>query len=117
MTNLEKLTNRLTTFRDDRDWKQFHSLKNLILSVGLEANELLALTQWKTDDAIENSISNPEFSQRLQDECADVLLYLLLIAERAGFDLSKAADNKINVNEKKYPVELSRGTAKKYNEL
>ena len=116
-TTLEALTERLIAFREARDWRQFHSLKNLILSVGLESAELLELTQWKDDGAVEDAIADPAFRARLAEECADVLLYLLLISERAGIDLTAAAAAKIETNEAKYPVEKSRGNARKYTEL
>lgn len=114
---LAELSDRLVAFRDARDWRQFHSLKNLILSANLEASELLELTQWKDDDAVESAAADPAFNRRLAEESADVLLYLLLIAERAGFDLAAAAAAKIDINETKYPVEKSRGNARKYTEL
>ncbi len=115
--DLKQLTDKLIAFRDERDWRQFHSLKNLILSLNLEASELLELTQWKSDEEIEDAIGSEDFSRRAGEECADVLLYLLLIAERAGIDLITTADAKIAQNAKKYPVEKSRGNARKYTEL
>jgi len=114
---LAELTDRLIAFRDARDWRQFHSLKNLILSVSLESAELLELTQWKDDETVDSSVSDPAFRDRLAEECADILLYLLLIAERTGFDLAAAASAKIETNEVKYPVEKSRGNARKYTDL
>lgn len=116
-TPLAELTERLIAFRDARDWARFHSLKNLILSVNLEAAELLELTQWQDDAAIEARAGEPEFRARLAEECADVLIYLLLIAERAGFELDAAALAKIEVNARKYPVDKARGTARKYTDL
>lgn len=114
---LEQLTKRLIEFRDERDWRQFHSLKNLILSVPLEAAELLEITQWKSDDDVEAGARDSATRQQLAEECADVFLYLLLIAERAGFDLAEAAAAKIEKNARKYPVEKARGNARKYTEL
>lgn len=114
---IAELSERLVSFRDARDWRQFHSLKNLILSVSLEAAELLELGQWKDDAEIEAAIADPEFRERLSEECADVFLYLLLICERAGIDLSQSAAAKIERNAEKYPVEKSRGNARKYTEL
>jgi NTP pyrophosphatase (non-canonical NTP hydrolase) len=116
-TTLAELTERLIAFRDARDWRRFHSLKNLIMSVSIESAELLELTQWQDDDAVEARIDEPEFRARLAEECADVLLYLLLIAERAGFDLDAAAQEKIDINARKYPVEKARGNARKYTDL
>lgn len=115
--SLDELTQRLLRFRDERDWRQFHSLKDLILSLNLEASELLELAQWKKEAVFEAEVADGVIRQRLQDECADVLLYLLLIAERAGIDLQLAAAEKIAANDLKYPVEKSRGSATKYTEL
>lgn len=114
---IESLTRRLLAFRDARDWKQFHNLKDLILSLNLEASELLELTQWKSGDDFEALVSTPALQAKLKEETADVLLYLLLVCERAGIDILSAADEKINRNEEKYPVEKAKGTAKKYDEL
>jgi len=104
-------------FRDDRDWRQFHMLKDLIVSVGIEAGELLELTQWKDSQAVEDAITDPDFRTRLSEEVSDVFLYLLLIAERAGIDVIEEANRKIDLNDAKYPVEKARGNAKKYTEL
>lgn len=121
MTNtrptLEELTTQLIEFRDARDWRQFHSLKDLILSLSLEASELLELSQWQPEARFEEDAANEPMQQRLKEECADVLLYLLLIAERTGIDLQVAAAEKIAANNAKYPVEKSRGTSAKYTEL
>jgi len=116
-TTLAELTDRLIAFRDDRDWRQFHSLKNLLQSVSIESAELLELTQWDDDAAVEARIGEPEFQARLAEECADVFIYLLLIAERAGFELDAAANEKIKLNARKYPVEKARGNARKYTDL
>ena len=114
---LPDLTRRLIQFRDARDWRRFHSLKNLILSANLEAAELLELTQWKDEAEVEAAAGDDEYRRRLAEESADVLLYLLLIAERAGFDLGEAAAAKIEANELKYPAEKARGNARKYTDL
>ncbi len=114
---LDDLTRRLIAFRDARDWRPFHGLKNLMLSLNLEAAEILELTQWKSDDEIEAAAADPGFRDRLGEECADVLLYLLLICERAGIDLEAAARAKMELNAVKYPVEKARGNARKYTSL
>lgn len=115
--SVSDLTRQLIAFRDARDWQQFHSLKDLILSLNLEASELLELAQWKSESDFEEEAQEAVMQQRLREECADVFLYLLLIAERAGIDIQQAAAEKIKANGKKYPVEKSRGTATKYNKL
>lgn len=117
MNDLAALQSALFKFRDDRNWKQFHTLKNLIASVSIEAAELLELTQWKTDDEMPAAKSDPVYRQALQEECADVLMYLLLVADEAGFDLLDAAAAKLKKNEQKYPVGLTYGSAKKYTKL
>ena len=103
---LNDLTQQLIEFRDARDWRQFHSLKDLILSLNLEAGELLELAQWKPEETFEIEAGTQPLQQRLREECADVLLYLLLIAERSGIDLQRAAAEKIKSNNLKYPCLL-----------
>ena len=115
--SLDALTERLIAFRDARDWRQFHSLKDLIVSLNLEAGELLELTQWKSESKFERDAEGAAMRARLAEECADILVYLLLIAERAGFDLPSAAADKIEDNEAKYPADKARGSAAKYTEL
>ena len=115
--NLQALTQALMTFRDARDWSQFHTLRNLIVSLNLEAAELLELTQWKNDEEIASLPEDEKRMEALQDECADILLYLLLIAEKTNFDLLRAAELKLEKNAQKYPVDKCRGSSRKYTEL
>lgn len=115
--DIDTLRRRLEAFRDERDWRQFHTLKDLIISVNIEAAELLELTQWKNEDELSRLRHDPAFRERLREECADVFLYLLLVAGEAGFDLLQAAADKIEKNAVKYPVERVRGSARKYTEL
>lgn len=110
--NLPELTQALLQFRDERNWAQFHTLRNLIVSLNLEAAELLELTQWKSEEEMLD-ISG----EALRDECADVLLYLLLIADKAGINLEEAARNKLKKNAAKYPIEKSYGSSRKYTQL
>jgi NTP pyrophosphatase (non-canonical NTP hydrolase) len=114
--DLEKLTNMFVEFRNDRDWKQFHTLKNLAMSLSIESGELLELFQWKNDTEIANFI-NSDKKYLLEDEAADVAAYLLLLCHDAGIDLETAIIKKIEKNDKKYPVNKSKGNAKKYTEL
>lgn len=113
---LAQLTQQLVRFRDERDWRQFHTLKNLLLSLSLEAAELLELAQWRTDAELDRRLADPAFRARLGEECADVLLYLLLVCERAGIDLGAEAAAKIERNAEKYPADKARGRADKYTE-
>lgn len=115
--SLETLTRSLVKFRDERDWAQFHTLRNLIVSLNLEAAELLELTQWKSDPEIAALLEDGRGQEALRDECADILLYLLLIAEKADFDLLRAAAAKLEKNARKYPVDKCFGSRRKYTEL
>ena len=117
MDDLAALTAALREFRDARDWRQFHSLRNLIISLNLEAAELLELTQWRSDAEIEALPQDPQGGEALRDECADILLYLLLIADVSGIDLLAAARAKLAKNAVKYPVDKAYGSRAKYTEL
>ena len=117
MSDLNALTTELLAFRDARDWKQFHSLRNLITSLNLEAAELLELTQWKNDAEIDALPAEAKSAEALRDECADILLYLLLIADTAGIDLVEAARCKLLKNAEKYPVDKAYGSRAKYTDL
>lgn len=117
MTEIDALKNLVIKFRDDRNWRQFHTLKNLIISLNLESSELLELTQWKTDEELAHLKSDGKFQEQLKDECADVFIYLLLIAADGNIDLLQAAHEKLEKNAARYPVDQSYGSAKKYTEL
>jgi NTP pyrophosphatase (non-canonical NTP hydrolase) len=117
MPDLASLRADLLAFRDARDWQQFHSLKNLIVSLNLEAAELLELTQWLRDEEVDALPADPVRRDALADECADVFLYLILIADRAGIDLCAAAQAKLAKNAAKYPVDKARGSRAKYTQL
>ena len=114
---MKALTDELLKFRNERNWAQFHTLRNLIVSLNLEAAEFLELTQWKSDAEMAKLPDDPAAHAALSDECADVLLYLLLVAERAGIDLETAARQKLAKNALKYPVDKSYGTSRKYTQL
>ena len=114
MSELKTLTRAVLEFRDARNWRQFHSLRNLMISLNLEAAELLELTQWKRDEEIDAIADDPKALEALREECADILLYLLLIADKAGIDLVQAAQEKLAKNGEKYPVEKSYGSSAKY---
>ena len=116
-TTLAELARLVTDFRDARDWRQFHSLRNLLVSLNLEAAELLELAQWRSDEEIEAMAADPVQRDALCDELGDVFAYLLLIADRAGVDLAAALRTKMAKNELKYPVHLARGSREKYDRL
>ncbi|CAB3762658.1 nucleotide pyrophosphohydrolase [Paraburkholderia solisilvae] len=115
--SIDELLKQLLAFRDARDWRQFHTLRNLIVSASIEAGELLETVQWKTDDEIDAFVADPAQRKHLEHECADVLMYLMLIAEKAGFDLVEAAADKLKLNETRYPVDKAKGRSTKYSAL
>jgi dCTP diphosphatase len=113
--SLERLRDRLREFATARDWNQFHSPKNLAIALSVEAGELLEHFQWLSD---EESLTLPDDKlEKIRDEIADVLLYLIRLADVLNVDLIKSADTKIEANSHKYPVDKAHGNAKKYTEL
>jgi NTP pyrophosphatase (non-canonical NTP hydrolase) len=113
--SLESLRRRLADFAAARDWDQFHNPKNLAMALAGEAGEVLEHFQWLTFEQAANLPQEARAEVAL--ECADVLLFLLRLCDRLEIDLASAAERKLELNEKKYPVEKSRGKATKWNKL
>jgi dCTP diphosphatase len=113
-TPLDDLARRLRQFAAVREWDQFHSPKNLAMALVAEAGELAAEFQWLTE--VQSRAPDAEQLARIRAESADVLIYLVRLADKLGFDLVAAADLKIEANERRYPVDKVRGSAKKYDE-
>jgi len=109
MSDIQHLLEQIRQFRDARDWEQFHNSKDLALALSIEASELLELFLWKS-----NEDADPD---KLKKELADVLMYALLLADKHGLDIKEIVEEKMKLNNEKYPVEKAKGTAKKYNEL
>lgn len=112
---MEALRLAIRKFAEDRDWDQFHSPKNLASAVSVEAGELLEQFQWLTEKQSQ-SLSNGQ-KTRVKDEIADVLIYLVRLADKLDVDLIATARDKIARNAHKYPVDKARGSNKKYTEL
>ena len=115
MKNLRDLSSQIVSFRDARDWKQFHRIKEMALSLMLESAEVAELFQWKRDDELVEL--SPELRSELGKELADVLYWTLLMAHDNGIDLEAAFESKMRENEAKYPVDLCRGKSTKYDKL
>lgn len=111
---LRELQKRVAAFAAARDWERFHSPKNLAMALSVEAAELVEEFQWLTE--AESRALDPERRERVRLELADVFIYLLRIADKLEVDLLAAANDKIVLNEKKYPAERVRGDARKYTE-
>jgi NTP pyrophosphatase (non-canonical NTP hydrolase) len=109
MKESEEIINALLKFRNERDWEQFHNPKDLAIALNIEAGELLEAFIWK--DAEE---ANPN---KIKEELADVFAYAFLMADKCGLNVKDIVLEKIKQNSEKYPIEKSKGTAKKYNEL
>ena len=112
---LGDLRDRLRQFAADRDWQQFHAPKNLAIALSVEAAELLEQFQWLSEEASRRL--PPTELGRVREELADVLLYLVRLADELGVDLAAAAHDKIELNARKYPVDKARGTSRKSTDL
>jgi NTP pyrophosphatase (non-canonical NTP hydrolase) len=112
---LTELRDALRRFAAERDWEQFHSPKNLAIALSVEAAELLERFQWLGEQ--DSRSLSPEQLAGVRDELADVLLYLVRLADKLDVDLLEAAKRKIDANAKKYPVEKARGSSRKYTDL
>lgn len=113
--SLETLRARLAQFAAERDWDQFHNPKNLAMAMAGEAGELIEHFQWLTPDEAAHLPRATRDEVAL--ECADVLLFLVRLCDKLDIDLAAAAEKKLKLNAKKYPVEKSKGRATKYNKL
>lgn len=105
---MKEIIEKLLKFRNERDWEQFHTPENLSKSIVIEAGELLENFQWGNEFAKCDNI---------KEEVADVMIYCLLLCEKMDFDVKDIINEKIESNNKKYPVNKSKGNAKKYNEF
>ena len=112
--SLDDLTRRVRSFAAERDWEQFHTPKNLAMALVAEAGELAAEFQWLT--AAQSRAPSTEQLERIRAESADVLIYLVRLADELGFDLLAAAGDKQATNATRYPAEKVRGSPKKYSE-
>ena len=114
-SEFEDVISRLNKFAQDRDWEQFHSPKNLACSIVIEASELLEKFQWMSE--IQSKIIDPEKLSEIESEVADIFSYLIYFAKQYDIDILKAASNKIELNEIRYPIDKSKGNAEKYTKL
>jgi len=109
MSEIKEIIEELLTFRNERDWEQFHNPKDLALALNVEAGELLEVFLWK----------KPEEAnfEKVKEELADVFAFAFLMAEKYDLDVKTIVLDKIKKNAEKYPVNKAKGSAKKYNEL
>lgn len=114
MNELEKLRIRVNDFARERDWEQFHSPKNLSMALIVEAGELVEHFQWMKQS--ESHELTKEKLVAVEEELADILVYVIRIADRLDIDLMSAANRKIDSNAAKYPADMVRGSSRKYTE-
>ena len=114
--SIDDLQQKVAKFRDDRNWKQFHGPKDLAVSIAIEAAELMECFQWKSKEDVEKYLASDR-SVEVREEMADVLIYLLNLADVLNIDLLDAAYKKLEKNSGKYPVEKAKDNAKKYSDL
>jgi len=111
------LKEEVIRFRDARNWEQFHDPKNLAMGLSIESGELLEHFLWKSRNEIREMLEDKNHRRKVREELADVCVFLLYLSKGCNIDLSEAVRKKLVVNEKKYPVEKSYGSNRKYNDL
>lgn len=116
-STIEDLQTAVTAFRDEREWLQFHNLKDLAMALSIEAGELCELFLWKREEETDAELMQNEFRQRVSEELADLQIYLLYISDVTGIPIVDAVRAKLTHNAEKYPATRSRGSAKKYDEI
>ena len=109
--SIKELRDNILNFRDARDWRKFHNPKDLAISISLEAAELLEVFQWSGEDV---EVDSEKKINKVKEELADVMIYSILMADTLGLDVSEIIKNKLEENNKKYPVEKAYGKADKY---
>jgi NTP pyrophosphatase (non-canonical NTP hydrolase) len=115
MTPIEELMKTVVAFRDARDWKQFHNPKDCAISLSLEASEVLEHFQWKSKEEIDAYLA--VHTEKVGEELADVLYWILLMSNDLDIDIADAFMKKLEKNGAKYPVEKAKGVHTKYTEL
>jgi dCTP diphosphatase len=115
MSEISDLTEKIKKFRDERDWMQYHDAKNMAVSIVIETAELLEHFQWKNKGEVEEHIG--ENIDDIEEEIADIAIYLFELADNLGINLSEAIKKKLKKNALKYPVDKAKGSNAKYNKL
>jgi len=114
--DLRELKAKIEKFANDRDWKQFHNPKNISMALTVEAAELLEIFQWLTFEESSQASSDEKLIGKISDELADITVYCVRMCDILGIDLPAAIDSKMKKNAEKYPVEVAKGSAKKYTD-
>lgn len=113
--DIRRIQEDLRRFCDARQWERFHSPKNLSIALAVEASELLERFQWLTEEESRELAGRPDDYRAVVEELGDVMIYLLRLADKLNVDLERAVADKMQKNAEKYPIDLARGNAVKYN--
>ena len=116
-TSMDALKNFVENFVKERDWSQFHTVKDLLVALNIEVSELAELTLWKSESEILELIKSSDHKEKFAEELADILSYLILLSKKLDINLVESTLKKIEINKEKYPVEKARGVSKKYTEF
>jgi dCTP diphosphatase len=114
--DIPKIHNEISKFIAERDWNQFHSIKNLSMALSVESSELLEIFQWLKEEDSNKVSSTPALKAKVEEELADIFVYLLRVAHKSEIDLEKVVLDKIRKNSEKYPADKVKGSSKKYTE-
>lgn len=117
ITTISELKQKIKEFSEARDWDQFHNAKELAIALSIEASELLEHFRWIGHEEVNNKFKIPEKKKEIESELADVLVFLVRLAQMYDIDLSKSVEEKMQKNEERYSVEKAKGSCKKYNEF
>ena len=112
-TTVSELRQQVQKFVDDRDWTRYHNLKNLAMSVAIEASELMEIFQWSDEEELAALVKDANIAEKVELELADVIIYCLSLANVVGLDVAQAVARKMKRNEGKYPVEEFKGICRK----
>lgn len=116
-TCISELRNKVASFVHERNWEKFHTPKDLALAIAVESAELLELFQWKNNKEIEELLNDTKYRNRIEEEMADIMIYILVLSNTLDTDLSQVVLQKIQTNSDRYPIHKSKGKATKYTEL
>lgn len=115
--NIKDLINQVKKFCEARDWNKFHNPKDLAIGISTEANELLDIFRFKSEEQMKELFLNENTREHIEDEVADTLFFLLRFAQMNDLDLGQCIQDKLEKNDKKYPIEKIKGKNLKYTEL
>jgi len=115
--NVKEIQSLLEEFAKQRDWEQFHTVKNLVMALSVETSELVELFQWLTPQQSDNISENQDDFSKVEEEIADIFCYLLRVCDKLDLDIETIIKTKIEKNKNKYPIDKSFGLATKYNKL